>query len=724
MKTRNVFTVFLIVLCVFSLSAKEKLHLKIGTYENSPKIFTDDNDEISGFWADITKEIAKRENWEIEWVHGTWDQCLQRLENKEIDIMVDVGLTPARQKRFAFSNEILLLSWTRLYTQEGTELQSILDLNGKKIAGLKGSFNIEGPEGLKDIVDKFNINCKIIEMDDYIKVFEALDKKIIYAGITNKDFGDKHEQDYRVERTSIIFQPARMQFAFTRDSELTPHLIDKIDQQIIKLKNDTNSIYYNSMEKYLGEQEKITVFPLWIKITIAIILTFVIIFWIFILILKNQVKHRTQELEQDITKLKQAEEEITKLSKIVETTCQLVVLTTIDGSVVYVNQAYLDISGFIESEVIGSSMFDFTAEEGMKILKEETIPQLLSSGHWQGEMIVRIKDGTKFPADLICSLIKNKNDEPEYFVAVFNDITERKLVVEQIKTSEEKYRVITENAKHIIITHDLDGKITYANNFALEYMNITKEEVIGQSIAEFIHSREDMDAMKQRQHDFITGKNNIHHYELNVKNLSGEYRILEVYGNPIIDSNNNITAVLIIAYDITERKKTENALRESEARFKALHNASFGGITIHDKGLILDCNKGLAEITGYTVDELVGMDGLLLIAEESREIVMENILAGYEEPYEAIGIRKNGEKYPLRLEARQIPYKGKEVRVVEFRDITESKKIEEEIKQRMKELEIFNDAAVDRELVINDLRKEVNEMLEKMGKKKKYDIVT
>nr|WP_319777208.1 PAS domain S-box protein [uncultured Sphaerochaeta sp.] len=65
------------------------------------------------------------------------------------------------------------------------------------------------------------------------------------------------------------------------------------------------------------------------------------------------------------------------------------------------------------------------------------------------------------------------------------------------------------------------------------------------------------------------------------------------------------------------RKKTEVSLQESEERFKALHNASFGGITIHDKGVILDCNKGLSDITGYSVEELIGMDGMLLIAEHS-----------------------------------------------------------------------------------------------------------
>ena len=118
---------------------------------------------------------------------------------------------------------------------------------------------------------------------------------------------------------------------------------------------------------------------------------------------------------------------------------------------------------------------------------------------------------------------------------------------------------------------------------------------------------------------------------------------------------------------------------ESESRFRALHNASFGGIGIHDKGNFLECNQGLTDITGYSKSELLEMDGFKLIAEQSRELVRKNIESGYEQPYEAIGLHKNGKEFPLRLESRNVPYKGKEVRTVEFRDITDQKNAEIEI---------------------------------------------
>ncbi|NJD38372.1 MAG: PAS domain S-box protein [Geobacter sp.] len=147
---------------------------------------------------------------------------------------------------------------------------------------------------------------------------------------------------------------------------------------------------------------------------------------------------------------------------------------------------------------------------------------------------------------------------------------------------------------------------------------------------------------------------------------------------PIHDENGAIIGLYGIARDITERMQMELNLKESEERFRALSNASFGGIIIHDKGLILECNQGLSDITGFSYQELVGTDGLRLIAPESLATVLHNIGRGYEEPYEVTGIRKDGTRYPLAIKGKISTYKGSPVRVIEFRDITVQKKAEQD----------------------------------------------
>lgn len=124
----------------------------------------------------------------------------------------------------------------------------------------------------------------------------------------------------------------------------------------------------------------------------------------------------------------------------------------------------------------------------------------------------------------------------------------------------------------------------------------------------------------------------------------------------------------------------QKTLQESEERFKALSAATYGGIVIHDKGLILECNDSLSDITGFSYSELIGMNGLELIAPEHLNTVLENIQNGYGDSYEVEGIRKDGSNYPLAIKGKNIRYRDADARVIEFLDITERKKTEEQLK--------------------------------------------
>jgi signal transduction histidine kinase len=322
MKGRNMKKCCVLLLCLallwgaafpIAVSANDPVTVRVGVYENSPKIFTDDRGNASGFWPDIIEYIASEEGWEVEYIHGTWIQCLNRLEKNEIDIMPDVSYTEARSKLYAFSNETVLASWSRVYAKEEADIQSILDLEGKDIAVLKGSANVEGPEGIKELVKKFDLDCTFTELDSYTKVFEMVESGEADAGVTNKDFGNMHEKDFDVERTPIIFRPSHIQFAFPKESSLTPYLIERIDYHMKDLKANVDSIYYQSLVKWLGVKpaEK-PVIPGWIIWTLIGIggLAFLLAGGSFIL--RSQVRAKTQQLQAEITERKQAEDELSK----------------------------------------------------------------------------------------------------------------------------------------------------------------------------------------------------------------------------------------------------------------------------------------------------------------------------------------------------------------------------------------------------------------------------
>jgi len=327
---------FLLVVCLIlfyfvfiapAVSANEPLTLKVGVYENPPKILTDDKGNALGFWPDIINYIASKEEWKIEWVWCIWSQCMDKLENNEIDLMPDVSFTEPRSKKYAFSKEIVLVSWSRIYAGKEANIETLLDLEGKKIGVLAGSVNFTGPGGIKELTEKFDLDCTFMEMNNYTEVFEALENGEIDAGVTNKDFGNKHEKDFDIERTPIIFQPAHIQFAFPKDSSLTPYLLEKIDYHMKELKKSKDSTYYQSLEKWFAEKiGERQVIPGWVKWLLIGAGGIVLLLFGGNFILRSQVKSKTKELIQDIAKRKKTEEKLQKamdatietMSKIIE----------------------------------------------------------------------------------------------------------------------------------------------------------------------------------------------------------------------------------------------------------------------------------------------------------------------------------------------------------------------------------------------------------------------
>jgi signal transduction histidine kinase len=320
--------VFLLLTVFFSIggaavAADDPQIIRVGIYENQPKIFTDDMGNASGFWPDIIGYIASEEGWTIEYKHGTWTECLTMLENNEIDMMPDVAYTEDRNETYAFSQEAVYTSWSRVYTRKGIDINSILDLEGKKIAVLKGSINVEGSDGIKEIIRSYNIHCTYLEEDSYTRVFELVDRGEADAGVVSKDFGYQHEANYQVVKTSIIFQPALLYFAFPKSTPFTPFLIERIDYQVNALKQDNGSIYYQSLDKWLAvKPEEKSVLPNWAIWTLIGIGGLVFLFAGGSFLLRSQVKARTLSLTAEIQSRNRAEVQLAlyrdHLEKLVE----------------------------------------------------------------------------------------------------------------------------------------------------------------------------------------------------------------------------------------------------------------------------------------------------------------------------------------------------------------------------------------------------------------------
>ena len=117
--------------------------VKVGIYENKPKVLVDSAGEPQGVFVDILNYIASKEGWQLDYVASTWEKNLEKLEKAEIDLLLDIAESEGRAESFDFNNEIIFSNWAIVYVQKDSKVQSILDLKGKKIAAMKGDISYE-----------------------------------------------------------------------------------------------------------------------------------------------------------------------------------------------------------------------------------------------------------------------------------------------------------------------------------------------------------------------------------------------------------------------------------------------------------------------------------------------------------------------------------------------------------------------------------------------------
>ena len=383
--------------------------------------------------------------------------------------------------------------------------------------------------------------------------------------------------------------------------------------------------------------------------------------------LETQVAERTASLSAEITKRQKAEAtaKLQFAQVAMDKMLDAAYWVRADGRFVYANDAACQQLGYTRAELLEFGVPDIDAD----IPWEEwpTVWEDLSkSKHWIFEARHRAKNGNLLPVEMSVSFLEN--DGTGYLCGIARDLTARRQTEAALRDSEQKYRRLHESSRDAFVSVDMQGYILESNPAYQDLLGYSAAELRQLTYVDITPAKwHALEAQIVAEQLFPLGHSQI--YEKEYRRKDGTIIPVELRTVLIRDDAGQTSGMWAIVRDITERKRTEAVLQETAARMAMFASATFEGIVESLAGRIVDCNEQFAQISGYSVAELKGMEIASLIAPEDRERVMEGIRLKREAGSEHTVICKDGTRITVESHGRQLG-PNSPVRHTSLRDIT------------------------------------------------------
>jgi PAS domain S-box-containing protein len=400
---------------------------------------------------------------------------------------------------------------------------------------------------------------------------------------------------------------------------------------------------------------------------------------------------------EDITERKQAEEALSESEErfraMTVTAADAITVMDNHGRITYWNPAAERMFGYTPQEAIGKELHIFLAPERYHEAYKKGFEKFRHTGQGPAinntiEFIALRKDGTEFPMEVSSSAFKLKGQW--HAAGIIRDITERKRSEESLEKSEMRFMELFNGAPVGYFEYNVEGFITNVNRTYLEMLGYKFEEMIGQPVWKFIVEEEvaRQQILKKLAGTTPPGRG----VERTYRRRDGSLLPVLIEDRLLKNSAGKITGIRTTIQDITERKHAEEALRESEAKYRQLVEYAPIGIFEIDLNTLkfLNVNDVMCEVMGYSKEEFLSMSPFELLTKEGRNLLaegMEKMLSGEKIPDSAeVKLRTKDKSEFWALVNTKMFYKdGKPFKAqVVAQDISERKRLEEQLIQSQK----------------------------------------
>lgn len=390
--------------------------LRVGAYENPPKVTMGENGELSGVFGDVLYEIADREGWQIEVVPCAWSQCLQMLAAGDIDLMPDVAITDIRDESFLFHEMPVLHSWSQLYAQSSRTVTSLIELDGSRVAVLRDSVQ---SDYLQNLVRNFGINVQFVPVGSFDEGFAAVLANRVDLVAVNHLYGDQRARELGMKATPVMFQPSRLFFAATPKAELRA-VLTSIDRWLAAWRSDTTSPYHAIMQKWdvYAPAEAAPIAP-WLLPSLVGLLALAIVVVAF---LRHQVVRKSRALLETEQRSN-------------------VILNSVDAYIYvkdtqlkyrYANKRVCELFGETEESVIGKSDFDLFDEVTAEYLRDNDLRVIEYGERLVDEEHNTTREGETRQFLSIKIPLRDANQQVYALCGISTDITEHVRIQEQL----------------------------------------------------------------------------------------------------------------------------------------------------------------------------------------------------------------------------------------------------------------------------------------------------